>query len=154
MLAFTAASAAPLNDHLRGVWSGTLGAAKVMACFGIHPVRQEVGGSYYDTKYQEPLALSPTDDKQAFKELVGASWTLVANGSNALSGSWRKEESEQQMSVHLTRMPGTAPSDNCGSDVYLQPVLDRVMQMRSGESTQPGERRYRPLSLAGCSWWS
>jgi hypothetical protein len=147
--ASASASAAPANDQLRGVWSGTLGTAKVTACFGLRPTGQEVVGSYYYAKYQEPLALRPRDGKQTFEETGGPSWTLVANENNALSGTWRKEGSEKQLPVRLTRLPGTTSGDDCGSDPYLQPVLAHVMQTVTGKPERLGDRRYRPISLAG-----
>lgn len=143
------ASAAPVNDQVRGVWSGTLGAASVTACFGLRGAGEDVRGSYYYAKYQVPLALRPSDKGPAFEETGGPSWTLAASGDDALSGSWRKEGSDRQLPVRLARVPGTTPGDDCGNDAFLQPVVAHVMQLETAKPEQLEGRRYRRLSLAG-----
>jgi hypothetical protein len=147
--ASASALAAPANDHLRGVWGGTLGAAKVTACFGMRPADQEVVGSYYDAKYQEPLALLLSDNGQTFEETGGPIWSLAASGRDELSGTWHKNGSDRQLPVRLTRMSGTIPGDDCGSDAFLRPVVAHVMQLTAAKPELLGDRRYRPLSLAG-----
>lgn len=149
ILAIGEACAASAVDPRSGVWSGTVGSAKVMACFGMRPMGRGLGGSYYYVKYQAPLGLLPSDTGQTFEETGGPIWTLAATGNDELSGTWRKEGSEKLLPVRLSRSPGTTRADDCGSDSFLQPVLAHILQLKTGKPELLRDRRYRPLTLAG-----
>lgn len=56
---------------------------------------------------------------------------------------------QQRLPVRLTRLPVTSATQACGSDTYNLPLEHEALKMKVGPVRFLGQRRYRPVSIAG-----
>jgi len=113
----TGGRAADITDSLKGVWSGTVGKAKVNVCF------QQYGyANYYYLKYRQPIRLQHGDDSNDWYEPDSCQWTIEKVNPGSASGTWRNPKTGVTLPVTL-RLTGAEDDDNsCGCDLYNAPI--------------------------------
>jgi uncharacterized protein len=142
-------SATPLDAGVQGVWSGTIGSSAVVACFDARSDDGQRHGSYYYVRYLAPIALTPRTVEGEWAEGADARWTLSSPEQDRLEGAWRSSDGRKELPVRLTRLPGTSATQACGSDTYNLPLEHEALKMKVGQVRYLGQRRYRPVSIAG-----
>ena len=136
-----------------GVWQGTVGDAKVEACFGV--AGDPDGGSYYYLRHLKPIALEaqkgarPTWTEGFDDNKTAPSWTLAASDANALTGSW--SGGGKTLPIKLSRVALTKVDDDdddsepCGNLSYTAPRIAPPTVTRTA-ATLDGVR-YTKLTL-------
>jgi len=94
------------KDSMYGVWSGTIGKAKINACF------QEYGnGSYYYLKYREPIRLQAADRLNLWFEPDSCTWTIDKVASGSATGTWSQPAKKNSLPIKLALVSGWEESD-------------------------------------------
>jgi hypothetical protein len=144
-----ASLAMPLETGPQGVWSGTLGTNEIVACFDTRSDDGKLNGSYYYVRSLDPIALTRQAGKGAWAEGTNARWVLTLVEDNRLEGVWRRSDDRKELSVRLSRLPGTNANQACGSDAYNLPLEKEALSMKVWPVQHLGQKGYRPISIAG-----
>ena len=108
----------PLEARL-GVWRGTIGTHRIMACLQ----RANSGAMYYYVEHGLSIPLLPKPDtdgatwsEHADEGSESGTWTLDTVQSDTLAGRWSDATGKRTLPIHLTRVvaPGD-PGSACGS---------------------------------------
>lgn len=137
-------SFAQTPSSLTGVWQGTLGSARITACFNSIQYDTQAG-SYYYHEYLEPIPLAGKKQIAQFKEpndLI--EWHLKPSLDGLqLNGTWTKAPTATSPVVNLaiTLKPvigiKSAKSKDipCATDSYLKPITQNIPLIKSAVKT-------------------
>lgn len=123
------ARAAPATSAMNGVWTGTVGAQQVRACFTKRG-DELAFGAYYPMTRMVPIELGYREMSGTWGEGYdrnGAVWTIAMHGGDRMAGTWRK--GARELPVSLTRVElarGDDPDSACGSHAFMAPRLKPV----------------------------
>lgn len=140
-------NAAHAGDPLAGVWTGSVGTAKIVACFN----NEEAGstsGSYYYERHKKPIQLSRKETQVHWTEEGDSGhWTLSPPLASTATGSWRHPETGKTLAISLSlaQPPGEEPS--CASDAYNL-ALEVFPPLETGPVSDYVGRKYRTLRIA------
>lgn len=131
------------KDALVGVWTGTIGKAKINVCF------LEYGnGSYYYLKYRQPIRLEYADDASVWFEPDSCKWIIDKVSADNATGTWSKPGKNVSLPIKLVYLGGGRGADEepCGCDLYNNPI-EKMPPIKVDSSHAKGERCYRTLSV-------
>ena len=141
------AALAPAYAHaeMHGVWEGTIGRSKVVACLPEYGA----GGTYYYRRHLTPIPLVKTVEGEWDEYADGKNsghWQLKQAGDDALTGTWSKPGSPG-LAIRLARPAGADHS--CAGDAFNAP-LEKDVEVARGEGYF-GDHRYETLQASGPS---
>lgn len=139
-----------------GIWTGTIGANKVMACFMRNDPAHTNQSAYFHLRYSKPISLIPDPAKRAlwFEDNVknpSGVWTIKVQGDQII-GNWSNFEKTRTLPISLSRFKSISSSNASSCDpelgvfepaVYSKVLTEKVA--RGSEGTING-RRYTVLS--------
>lgn len=104
----------------QGVWSGTLGKARITACLS-----QDGPSSYRYQRYQKdiPLVLKGNQWQETTNGKVTSIWTLGSPLGDALEGEWQSHQSGHTLPIRLSRL-ADGGGVSCEAYAYKRVVED------------------------------
>jgi hypothetical protein len=132
----------------QGVWSGTVGAKAIVACFN-KGSPWTAYGSYYYIDYLTPIPLHTQEEDTVWHEGDTAKWELTAQVNGVILGTWRNEKTGKALPISLTLVDGNDDESACARDSYNS-RLESKPKIEKGKIVQFSARRsYRKLRFAG-----
>jgi hypothetical protein len=139
-----------LSPPLVGVWSGTIGSSKIVACF-----QAENGsyffGSYYYLRYREPIPLLPDGDSMwiANSTKNQEEWTFDTIAGSRASGRWKSSKTDlHSLPIRLALIADSSETDGspCGCASFND-LLETRPKAKVDTLSAFGGRRYRRMRV-------
>ncbi|QBF26741.1 hypothetical protein EXN22_13925 [Pseudomonas tructae] len=120
------------SSELAGVWTGTLGKARITACFNAAP---DSNGSYYYQRFLSPIQLTRENaDEPWIEDGNTGLWQLDTPQGDTLTGTWSKAPGGTALPLALTR----SSAEGCGGDAYNAPMEAAALPVKVQKKTFNG----------------
>jgi hypothetical protein len=144
-------SAKENNTPLFGTWTGTIGKAKISACFQAEKGKYYTNGSYYYLKYRQPIRLNEISDN-LWAEPDSCEWVIKTTTDSIVSGKWVNRNKTVSLPIKLSFMgtckDGEESSEQpCGCDLFNSHI-EKMPPITVDTVKDSGYRYFRELKVA------
>jgi hypothetical protein len=149
VLFFTTSLMAENKTPLYGIWSGTIGKAKINACFQAANRKYYTNGSYYYLKYRQPIKLTALSDTLWAEPDSSCKWVIETNTDTRVLGKWVNQSKNISLPIELSYL-GTCKDDDqwtdnpCCCDLFNSPI-EKMPPITVDTVKGPGYKYYRKL---------